>query len=192
MKPAVLLYWLLSFVLSVSSLPSHCMCGMQLSHLITLSDTHTTVPSLGLPWTRDRPVAELYARHIQNLHKSSTLAAGFEPAVTASDWPQIHVRSPGSPMLITKPCRSWALRRCLDDANLLSNSEIHLSTWTILWTLAKSRDQILAERNCYYYYYYYYYSIKSSRADSRVKVWKFSKVSGTDCVPVLQGDVDGW
>jgi hypothetical protein len=38
----------------------------------------------------------------------------------------------------------------------------------------------------YYYYYYYYYSIKSSRADSRIKVWKFSEVSGTDCDPIFR------
>ena len=62
----------------------------------------------------------------------------------------------------------------------------NLSSWTILWTLAKSRDQILAERIYYYYYYYYYYSIKSSRADSRVKVWKIPKVSGTDCVRICR------
>jgi hypothetical protein len=140
MKPAVLITFI--FSLCNISLPSHCRCRGLLLHLITLNNTHThthtATHSLGLPWTRDRPVAET---------KTSMSAAGFGPAIPASERPQTHVRPPVSAMLITNPTHRGRYVRCLDDVNLLSNSEIYLSSWTTLWTLAKSRDQILAERN---------------------------------------------
>jgi hypothetical protein len=46
----------LSSFLSQSDLflPTHCRCRGSLLHLITFNDTH----SVGLLWTRDRPVAE--------------------------------------------------------------------------------------------------------------------------------------
>jgi hypothetical protein len=44
---------LISFLVRLL-LPTHCRCSWLLLHLITLSDTH----SAGLPWTRDRSVAE--------------------------------------------------------------------------------------------------------------------------------------
>ena len=48
----------LSFFLSFcpSITPTHCRCRRLLLHFITFSDTH----SVGLLWTRDRPVAEIY------------------------------------------------------------------------------------------------------------------------------------
>jgi hypothetical protein len=58
---------------------------------ITHSDTSQSV---GLLWTKDRPVAETSASQHKNTHKKRTFSPpsprpeGFEPAVPASEWPQ--------------------------------------------------------------------------------------------------------
>jgi len=74
-----------------------------MTHTHTHTHTTTTTPSLGLPWTRDRPVAEIYTRQHTEFTQTSMLAAAFEPTLPASEWPQTHVRPPGSAILITNP-----------------------------------------------------------------------------------------
>jgi hypothetical protein len=62
------------------------------SHLITHThtNTHTHTPrSVGLPWTRNRPVAEISIWHT---HKKQTAVSpeGFEPAIAKSERMQTH------------------------------------------------------------------------------------------------------
>ena len=75
-------------------------------YLITLNDTHTRTHHHPLARTALDEVSarrrDLYPT-TQNLHKTSMLAAGFEPAIPASEWPQTHVRPPGSAIQITNP-----------------------------------------------------------------------------------------
>jgi len=54
-------------------------------HLIALGETHTH--SVGLLWTRDRPVAEICISQHHNTHKTHTsiTSAGLEPAIPASE-----------------------------------------------------------------------------------------------------------
>jgi len=40
-------------------LPNHCRSRGILLHLTTLNDTHTHTHSVGLLWTRDRPVTQI-------------------------------------------------------------------------------------------------------------------------------------
>ena len=45
-------------------LPTHCRCRVLVLHLIVLNGAHTHTPhSVGLSWTKDRPVAETSTRH---------------------------------------------------------------------------------------------------------------------------------
>jgi len=71
-------------VLSQSDRPSNCSCRVLLLHLIT--------HSVGVLWTRDRPVAEtvIYTTHKIHNRQISMPSAGFEPAVPASERPQTH------------------------------------------------------------------------------------------------------
>ena len=61
-------------------LPTHCRCKGLLLHLITLTDTHTH--SVGLPWTRDRPLRRgLYLHNTQHSKRQTSMpSAAFEPA----------------------------------------------------------------------------------------------------------------
>jgi len=59
-------------------------------HFITLK--HTLTQPAGILWTRDRTVAETSTCTTHNIHKRkiSMPTAVFEPAIPASDRPQIH------------------------------------------------------------------------------------------------------
>ena len=52
----------------------------------------TRTHSVGLLWTRDRPVAEVYicTRNIIHKRQTSMTPAGFELAIPASERPQNH------------------------------------------------------------------------------------------------------
>ena len=72
---------LISFFLILTSWPNYCWRIELLLHLITLSDTHTPL-SVGLPWKRDRPVAQTYTwQHI-------TLTRGRHPRSRRDSNPQ--------------------------------------------------------------------------------------------------------
>jgi hypothetical protein len=61
-----------------------------LSH--THTHTHTNTRSVGLPWTRNRPVAAISTGiHVTfKRNKYICSPAGFEPAIPASEQPQTH------------------------------------------------------------------------------------------------------
>jgi hypothetical protein len=59
--------WLeILFFLVWPLLPTHCRCRRLLLHLITHMDIYTHTHSVGLLWTRDRPVAETTWHHTQH------------------------------------------------------------------------------------------------------------------------------
>jgi hypothetical protein len=66
-----------------SLLRTHCRCRWLLLQLMTVTHTH----SVGLLWTRDRPVAEICATHIIHKTHTSMFPAGFELAIPASERP---------------------------------------------------------------------------------------------------------
>jgi hypothetical protein len=85
----------ISFFLSLLVRPlltTHCRCRGLLLHLITLSDTHTHIHSVGHPWTRDRSATEVSTCTTYNINTRQTLMppVGFEPAIPASERPQTY------------------------------------------------------------------------------------------------------
>jgi hypothetical protein len=60
--------------------------------IIEASRSHSDTPqSVGLLWTGDQPDADLYLiTHNTHNRQTSIPSAGFEPAVPASERPQIH------------------------------------------------------------------------------------------------------
>ena len=72
-------------------LPTHCRRRKLLSPSITLSGKHKR--SVGLLWTRDRPVAEIYTwkNKIRKREKHLCCSAGFEPATPTGERPQTYV-----------------------------------------------------------------------------------------------------
>jgi len=79
-------YFLLAF--SDLFLPAHCSCRELLLHLVMLSDRH----SIGLLWTRDRPIAATSTWQHTTLNKTQTCIPrpDFEPTSPAYERPQIH------------------------------------------------------------------------------------------------------
>jgi hypothetical protein len=74
----------LSFFHSLAqSLPIHCRYRRLLLHLIILNDAN----SVGIPWTRDRPIAEAYNCTVHNIYKRQTSMppVRFEPAIPANE-----------------------------------------------------------------------------------------------------------
>ena len=68
------LYSLLSPFLVLCLLSSYCRSRELLLHLNTLIDTHTHTHSVGLPWTRDRPLSQADASTCttHNIHRRHT------------------------------------------------------------------------------------------------------------------------
>jgi hypothetical protein len=58
-----------------------------LGRLIVEASRSNTLQSVGLPWTKNRPVAEKLNIHNRQISMTSS---GFEPATPASEWPQTH------------------------------------------------------------------------------------------------------
>jgi len=75
------------FMLPLCSTLQYIYCGCRglLSHLITLSDTHTH--SVGLLWSRDRPVAETSIWQLTTFttDRQACPRAEFEPAIPATE-----------------------------------------------------------------------------------------------------------
>jgi len=164
-----------------------------LLHLITLNDTHSHHHTLARTALDERSARRrilypstyrIYVRHPRlrlDSHPHSQQAIGRKP--TCGHWDRPYWFS--NPTDLGRYVGVWMMEICFP-------------TMTFIWAHGLSCGLLLSQeikfwpREIVTYYYYYYYSIKSSRADTRVKVWKFSTVSGTDCVPILQGDADGW
>ena len=65
----------------------------QLFTFTEASRSHSDTPrSVGLLWTSDKPDVEILYLTTHDTHKRQTSMplAGFEPAIPASEWPQIH------------------------------------------------------------------------------------------------------
>ena len=82
------------FLILTSFLYTLCRCRRLLLHLTTLSDTHARAraQAVGILWTSDQPEAETSAckTHTTYTRLTSMPPAGFEPAIPASEKPQIH------------------------------------------------------------------------------------------------------
>lgn len=86
------IYFLHSFFLSLLFWPllsTHCTCkGLSLRLITLIAHTHLA----GLPWMRDRPVAEVFTCTSHNIHrrKISVHPVEFEPENPASERPQAY------------------------------------------------------------------------------------------------------
>jgi len=81
---------LISFFLILTSWPNYCGRRELLLHLITLSDTHTTIGRTPLE-AGSASRTDLYlTTHNTHKRKTPTLPAGFEPAIPASELPLSH------------------------------------------------------------------------------------------------------
>jgi hypothetical protein len=76
------------FSQSFPLLPTHSRCR---GCLFSLDHTHLHTPqSVGLLWTRDRPVAETSTWQHKHSQETTILRARFEPEIPASAWPQTY------------------------------------------------------------------------------------------------------
>ena len=120
-------------------LSTHCSCRGLLLHLTTLNEaTH----SVGLPWTRDRPVTPASSCAIHGIRKRQIFMrlARFEPSVPPSDRHQVYALDRLAKWigLLSEPCHRDTQLVCLRLGNHVCQLEVMKCSW---WKDRPSGDQ---------------------------------------------------